>query len=76
MPFTFRQGDLPKLDLQVDFGSDFQAWKRQWQAYFSLSGLDAQPPTKQIQALTLCFSRETVSIVNRWTYMYSDTATR
>ena len=64
MAFTFRQGDLPKLDLQVDRGTDFQAWKQQWQAYFSLSGLDKQPETKQAQALTLCFSRETVSIVD------------
>ncbi len=64
MPFAFRQGDLPKLDMQVDRGSDFQAWKTQWQAYFSLSGLDAQPAAKQVQALTLCFSRETVSIVD------------
>ena len=64
MSFTFRQGDLPKLDLQVDRGTDFKAWKAQWQAYFSLSGLDEQPAAKQLQALTLCFSRETISIVD------------
>ena len=64
MPYTFRQGDLPKLDLTVDRGTDFTAWKSQWQAYFSLSGLENQSTTKQVQALTLCFSRETVTIVN------------
>ena len=64
MPYTFRQGDLPKLDLTVDRGTDFTAWKSQWQAYFSLSGLENQSTTKQVQALTLCFSRETITIVN------------
>ena len=64
MPFVFRQGDLPKLDLQVDRGTDFKAWKAQWDAYISLSGLADQPQSKQVQALTLCFSRETVTIVD------------
>ena len=59
-----RLGDLPKLDLTVDRGTDFTAWKSQWQAYFSLSGLENQSTTKQVQALTLCFSRETITIVN------------
>ena len=64
MTFVFRQGDLPKLDLQVDRGTDFKAWKAQWDAYISLSGLDKQAQGKQVQALTLCLSRETVTIVN------------
>ena len=63
MAFVFRQGDLPKLDLQVDRGSDFKAWKIQWEAYFSLSGLDDQTAEKQVQALTLSLSRETLTIV-------------
>lgn len=62
--YMFRLGDLPRLDLQVDCRTDFKAWKSQWAAYFSLSGLDKQPATKQVQALTLCFSRETVTIVD------------
>ena len=61
MPFVFRQGDLPKLDLNIDRGTDFKAWKK---AHFSLSRLDSQPNAKQVQALTLCFSRETVTIVD------------
>ena len=64
MTYVFRQGDLPKLDLQVDRGTDFKAWKKQWQAYLSLSGLSAQSDEKQVQALTLCFSRETLTIVD------------
>ena len=63
MSFTFRQGDLPKLDLQLDRGSDFTAWRAQWESYKSLSGLVKESATKQMQALTLCFSRETLSIV-------------
>ena len=64
MAFVFRQGDLPKLDLQVDRGTDFKAWKSQWEAYINLSGLITQDAAKQVQALTLCFSRETVTIID------------
>ena len=64
MSYSFRQGDLPKLDLQVDRGSDFKAWKSQWEAYLSLSGLSTQSAAKQVQALTLCLSYETVTIVD------------
>ena len=61
--YTFRQGDLPKLDLQVDRGTDFSAWKMQWESYCSLLGLEREDAAKQVKALTLCFSRETLSIV-------------
>ena len=63
MAYVFRQGDLPKLDLQVDRGTDFEAWKLQWQAYFSLSGLDKEAGEKQVQAFTLCFSKGTLTVV-------------
>ena len=63
MTFTFRQGDLPKLDIEVDRGSDFVAWQAQWECYLNLSELAKEPMTKQVQALTLCFSRETLTIV-------------
>ena len=33
-------------------------------AYLSLSGLDLEDQAKQVQALTLCFSRETVTVVD------------
>ena len=63
MPYILRQGDLPKLDLQLDRGTDFAAWKLQWDSYISPSGLAGEDTQKQVQALTLCFSRETLSIV-------------
>ena len=63
MPCVFRQGDLPKLDLQVDRGTDFAAWKTQWDAYISLSGLADEDQQKQVQALMLCFSHVTLLIV-------------
>ena len=63
MSYVFRQGDLPKVDIQVDRGADFAAWKTQWDAYLSLSGLGEEDMAKRVQALTLCLSRETVTIV-------------
>ena len=59
--YVFHQGDLPKLD----HGSDFSAWQTQWESYMSLSELSEEPLTKQVQALALCFSRETLTIVNK-----------
>ena len=61
--YTFRLSDLPKLDLQVDKGTDFTAWRLQWKSYGNLSGLAKQDPSKQVEALSLCFSRETLAIV-------------
>ena len=58
MLYTFRLGDLPKLDLQIDRGSDFAACKVQWDSYLSLSGLDNEDAAKQVQALTLGFTRD------------------
>ena len=63
MLYVFRQGDLPKLDVQVDRGADFMVWKAQWESYMSLSGLSEESAKKKVQALTLCFSRETLSVV-------------
>ena len=64
MPYVFRQTDLPKLDIQVDRGSDFQAWKDQWTSYCTLSGLAEESAATKVQVLTLCLSRETLAIVN------------
>ena len=33
MSYVFQQEDLPRLDLQVDSGTDFTTWKAQWDAY-------------------------------------------
>jgi hypothetical protein len=62
--YVFRQEDHPKLNLLVNIGSDFLAWKYQWDVYISLSGHKTQAQVKQVQALTLCFSQETGKI---WT---------
>ena len=64
MPYTFRQGDLPKLDLEVDKGSDFIAWNAQSKAYRTLSGLSDEEATKQADVLRLCFTRDTLTTVN------------
>ncbi len=59
MSYTFRAGDLPKLDLDVDRGSDFLAWEKQWNSYMILSGLaDSAAPIK-VHALHCCLSRDT-----------------
>ena len=59
--YTFRLSDLPKLDLQIDKGTEFIAWHLQWKSYCSLSGLSKEDPSRQVEAL--CFSRETLSVV-------------
>ena len=63
MFFVFQSEDLPKLNLQLERGADFEMWKTQWEAYLNLSGLAKELANKQVQALTLCFSQETVTIV-------------
>ena len=64
MPYVFRQTDLPKLDIQVDRGSDFEAWKTQWTSYSTLSGLSNASAETKVQVLILCLSRETLAVVN------------
>ena len=63
MPYVFWQGDLPKLDVQLHCSSDFTAWRAQWESYMNLSGLTDESNEKKVQALTLCVSRKTLSIV-------------
>ena len=64
MPYVFRQSDLLKLNIQVDRGADFEAWKAQWTSYCTLSGLTGEEAATKVQVLTLCLSRETLAIVN------------
>jgi len=61
--YTFQHDDFPKLDVQIDRGMDFTVWHTQWKAYGSLSGLDELAATKQVKAFILCFSRETLDVV-------------
>ena len=53
--YTFCLSDLPKLDLQVDKGTDFAIWCLQWTSYCSLSGLSREVASKQVEALSLFF---------------------
>ena len=62
--YTFRQGDLSRLDLQIDRGTEFMAWRTQWDSYSSMSGLVREDAIKQVKVLTLCLSMETLPIVH------------
>ena len=64
MPYIFWQTDLSKLDIQVDRGAEFEAWKAQWTLYSTLSGLSNTSAETKVQVLTLCLSRETLAVVN------------
>ena len=61
--YTFRQSDLPKLDLNIDRRTDFAAWRAQWDSFCFLSGLVDEDTAKQVKVLTLCLSRETLAVV-------------
>lgn len=63
--YIFQQGNIPKLDIQVNHGSDFMAQIAQWESYpMSLSEFSEESDEKKVQALTLCFTCETLSIVH------------
>ena len=62
--YTFRQSNLPKLDLNVDRGTYFAAWRAQWDSYCFLSGLVEEDTVKQVKALMLCLSRETLAVIH------------
>ena len=64
MQFVFRLSDVLKLNLQVDRGTDFAAWRTQWKTYVYLSGLSEESVETKIQALNLSFSHETLMVVN------------
>ena len=51
----FRQGELPKLDLQVDCGMEFAAWSIQWESYSSLSELSKEDLDQATKVKTLMF---------------------
>jgi len=53
--YVFRTSNLPKLDLNINRGTDFQAWHQQWLAYRSLSGVSAELAAKR----QLCIQRDT-----------------
>ena len=63
-PWSYRKSELPKLDIAIDRGPRFAAWKIQWESYCGLSGLLNQTASIQVQALTLCMSRDTLALIN------------
>ena len=62
--YTFHQSNLPKLDLNVDRRTDFAASRAQWDSYCFLSGLVEEDTVKQVKALMLCLSRETLAVIH------------
>ena len=51
MSFTFQQGNLPKLDLKLDCGSEFMVWHVQWESYKNQLGLVKGSVTKKYKPL-------------------------
>lgn len=58
------QTDLLKLDIQLDWHTDFDGWKAQWTLYATLSGLIRESAGTKVQVLSLCQLRETLAIIN------------
>ena len=48
---------------QVDQGTDFAAWLVQWDSHMNLSAMEKGLAKNQIQALTLCISHQTLTVV-------------
>lgn len=64
MMYTYPTSDLAKLDLDTDRGTDFQACYQHRLAYHSILGLSGESADRLVQAFQLCFSRETLNIVD------------
>ena len=64
MIFTFRRSDIPRLDLDIDSGSNFKAWLEEWTTYHALSGLNKQDGETQFYVLRLAFLRDTATVIN------------
>ena len=55
-----------KLDLSVDRGASFRAWKTRWTDFCTLSGLASQPTDVQMAMLRSCLSDDTIRVVETW----------
>ena len=62
MPFTFRCSDIRKLDLDVDWGSNFKAWLEEWSAYIAVPGLSKENGDTKYHVLCLAFFYKTPSV--------------
>ena len=52
-----------KLDLSVDRGASFRAWKTRWKDFCTLSGLTSQPTAVQLAMMRSCLSDDTIRVV-------------
>ena len=59
MLYIFKQGYLPKLDIEIYQGSYFTIWKVQGDSYPA----SQDRLMRQVQALTLCFTQDMLTIV-------------
>ena len=66
--YTFCLSDLPKLDLQVDKGMDFSAWRLQWKSYSSLSGLNRGGLATSKSPELMFFERNVGYSTKPWTH--------
>lgn len=64
MQYTFRQSDLPMLDLESgNTKKSFEIWKKRWEAYVDLSGLQNESAVRQSRVLQFCFQDETINVI-------------
>ena len=54
------------LDLSVDRDTKFKIWKRRWESYFRLSGLESASELTQYDVFTSCLSDETLKVVDNF----------
>ena len=64
MTYTSHAGELPKLDLNVNWGSNFLALEKQWNSYMTLSSLAGSDTIIKIHTLQCCMSHGTFNIVD------------
>ena len=62
--FTFKRSDTPRLDLNVNHGSNFKAWLKEWTAYHAVLGLNEQDGETQYHVLRLTFLRDTATVID------------
>ena len=62
--FNAPKVEPPKLDIEIDRGSNFTTWKNKFKAYRRLSKLDKASEETQVDVLTLCMSSETIRVVD------------
>ena len=64
MPYVIQLTNLFKLNIQVNQGVDFNAWKAQWTSYSLLSRLVSESAASKVQVLTFYLSGETFTTLS------------